>query len=330
MSTTSGAVPTSEYGGGLVAADERLHGHDPDDWSWNESWFFSWIDLDGGPAGVFRVGVLPNQRRAILWCFVHVDGAWLTIEETRLPLDDLDFARDVAYDQFGLRFDWHHEEPFSRARFTAGGMALVRSGANAGARVHLDIDLDCFATAAVVGSGVGDEDKARSEYPTARFEQSFGATGTVTVDGTRHSVRAGGQRDKCWGPRDWRHGFAMGDIQFEDRQVYFVGYSFPGLSTGYLREGSNAVVHLECVDGRIDYDDANRTIRSAYIGFETPAGERLDLDMEPISPGIVFDVAHTLQEPEAWLYWRLLVDARVRGWDSRARGWFEAGRYGVA
>src|SRR5665213_4320326 len=71
-------------------SDERMHPVDPDDWSWSESWFFSWIDLDGGPAGFARIGVLPNQRRAMLWSFVHVDDSWLGIEETRLAFDDLD------------------------------------------------------------------------------------------------------------------------------------------------------------------------------------------------------------------------------------------------
>ena len=97
-------------------ADERIHPVDPDDWSWNESWYFSWIDLDGGPAGFFRVGVLPNQRRAMLWCFVHVDGNWLGIEESRLAFDDLDLTDGVAYDRWALQFAWQPSPPLSGAR----------------------------------------------------------------------------------------------------------------------------------------------------------------------------------------------------------------------
>jgi hypothetical protein len=51
--------------------DETFHQFDPHDWLWNESWFFSWIDLEGGPVGFFRIGVLPNQQRAMLWNFVY-------------------------------------------------------------------------------------------------------------------------------------------------------------------------------------------------------------------------------------------------------------------
>ena len=100
----------------LVAADERVHPVDPAAWSWSESWFFSWIDLDGGPAGFFRVGVLPNQRRAMLWSFVHVDGQWLGVEESRLAFDDLDLTDGVAYDTWGLRFGWRPDPPLEGAQ----------------------------------------------------------------------------------------------------------------------------------------------------------------------------------------------------------------------
>jgi hypothetical protein len=101
------------------SADERMHRFDPSDWSWNESWYFSWIDLAGGPAGFLRVGVLPNQRRAILWCYVHRDGAWLGTEETRLALDDIDLAN-------GLSYDW--TSPSAKATRQLRGQAGQGSG----------------------------------------------------------------------------------------------------------------------------------------------------------------------------------------------------------
>jgi hypothetical protein len=80
----------------VVEADETMHAVDPGDRSWNESWFFSWIDTAGGPSGFFRVGVLPNQDRAMLWMFVFVDGRWLGVEESRLALGDLDLDAGVG------------------------------------------------------------------------------------------------------------------------------------------------------------------------------------------------------------------------------------------
>jgi hypothetical protein len=47
---------------------------------------------DGGPAGFVRLGLVPNQRRAMLWCYVHRDGEWLGIDESRLRYEDFDLA----------------------------------------------------------------------------------------------------------------------------------------------------------------------------------------------------------------------------------------------
>jgi hypothetical protein len=307
--------------------DESLHAFDPDQWSWNESWFFSWIDLDGGPAGFFRVGVLPNQRRAMLWCFAHVDGAWYGIDESRLAFDDLDFTNGISYDKWGLRFAWHPGPPRLGARFTFEGSLLTRSGAAAGAWVPLSIDVTGRATSERDGTGP-DRDKTSVPYPHDRFEQSFEASGTVVVDGERRELRAGAHRDRSWGPREWRLPFIIGDVQGGGRQLYFVGSPTHGIGAGYLRDGSSELCHLTRVDGSITYDDDARTIGPGRLGFETPDGSRVDVELEPIAPSIAFDIRHTCQEPEHWLYWRTLVEARVTGWDAPCRGWFETSRYG--
>ncbi len=52
------------------------------------------------------------------------------------------------------------------------------------------------------------------------------------------------------------------------------------------------------------------------------------MELDPVSPSISFDLAHTCEEPEHWLYWRILVEARVSGWPEPVRGWVEASRYG--
>ncbi|MBL7501077.1 hypothetical protein I6A84_42645 [Frankia sp. CNm7] len=305
------------------AADENLHASDPDEWSWNESWYFSFIDLDGGPAGFFRLGLLPNQRRAMLWCFVHVDGAWLGVEETRLDLDHFDLAAGHSYDRWALRFGWRPEPPLDGARFTFAGTLLARSGPGAGAHVPVSIDLVCAATSACVGAAPG----AGTAYPTDRFEQSLRASGTVVVDGVERQVRAGAHRDRSWGPREWRLPFAIGDLQGGDRQLYFVGSPRYGRGSGYLREGSGEPRRLSWAGGTVGYDDKARTITPGTLRFESADGEPIEVELEPIMPSVCFDMAHTCQEPEQWPYWRTLVAARVPGWDGPCRGWFEASRY---
>ena len=83
-------------------------------------------------------------------------------------------------------------------------------------------------------------------------------------------------------------------------------------------------------DGSIDFDDEGRTIREAWIRAEDPGSEPLEITMRPIAPSVVFDMAHTCEVPERWLYWRTLVEAEVPGWGGPCRGWFETSRYGVA
>ncbi|WP_020105928.1 hypothetical protein [Nocardia sp. 348MFTsu5.1] len=314
---------------GFVAADENVHPADPGEWSWSESWFLSFVDLDDGPAGTFRVGITPNQNRAMLWFFVAIDGAWYTFEESRLNYSDFDLSADVSYDKWGLRFASHSHDPFDTGSFTFSGVALVRSGPKAGARVPMSVELDYVSAAPMHGTGIG-SDEDLTKYGTGRFEQSLTATGTVTVGGEVHQIRAGAHRDKSWGPREWTKNFAMGDLQGEGRQLYFVGDQWPGRAMGYVREGSDNLDFLQVVDAHIEFADETRSIKSADLSFKKPDGTLLSAALIPVTDSINFDIAHAAEPPEHWLYWRTLVQGNVSGWDEPVRGWFEASRFGVA
>jgi hypothetical protein len=316
----------TEPSASISAADEDFHPFDPDDWSWNESWLVSWIDLDGGPAGFFRVGLLPNQGRAMLWSFVYAGGRWLGIEESRLDFDQFDLAHGVAYDQWALRFAARADAPLRAGRFTLGGTHLTRSGPGQGRYVPVEIDLEYAVAGAPVGMGMGTTD---DRYPASRFEQSLRAVGSVAIDGEQTKVRAGAHRDHSWGPREWRLPFTLGDLQGGDRQLYFVGAPTYGIGTAYLREGSADLRHLQWVDPVIDFDDDARTIEPSTLHFESSDGERLGVTIEPAAPSFAFDMAHTCEQPEQWLYWRTLITGTVDGWDAPCRGWFETNRYGL-
>jgi hypothetical protein len=308
--------------------DEQVHPFDPAVWSWNESWYFSWIDLDGGPAGFFRLGLLPNQDRAMVWCYVHHDDAWIGLDESRLRFAHFDLTEGMRYDQWGLRFGWRPSEP--AARFEFDGTVRTITGTDPGAFVPLSLELDATPTTDRFGTGTG-HDVGSEEHPAARFEQSMRVDGTISIDGVTHAIRAAGHRDRSWGPRNWRVAFTLGDLQSEDAQLYFVGgpQLGNGGGGGYLRDASG-VRTLRAVGGTIDYDDTARTIAPTTLRFATDDGEELDVELVPTSPSISFDMAHTCEKPEAWLYWRILADARVPGWGEPARGWVEASRYGIA
>ena len=89
-----------------------------------------------------------------------------------------------------------------------------------------------------------------------------------------------------------------------------------------------SVRHFRWAGADLDYDDQQRTIRSGRLELAGAGDDRLTVELTPVAPSVAFDMAHTCEEPEYWLYWRTLVQARVSGWDAPARGWFEASRYG--
>ena len=180
-------------------SDEQVHPHDPAVWSWNESWYFSWIDLDGGPAGFFRLGLLPNQERALIWSYVFHDGVWYGTEETRMRLDDFDLADGMAYDRFGIRFGWRPGEP--AATFTYHGVVREVTGGGAGGFVPIGLDLTATPTTEPYGTGTGN-DLGSEQFPASRFEQSMAVTGTVRIGDDTRTVRAAGHRDRSWGPPD--------------------------------------------------------------------------------------------------------------------------------
>ena len=262
----------------------------------------------------------------MLWSYAFHDGVWVGVDQSRLRFGHFDVTDGMAYDRWGLRFGWRPGEP---AQFGFDGIVRTITGPDAGAFVPLSIALDATPTADRFGTGTG-HDVGTEAYPANRFEQSLRVDGTVTIDGVDHRVRAAGHRDRSWGPREWRVAFTIGDLQAEDAQLYFVGSPQLGeRGGGYLRDASG-MERVTCVGGDIAYDDAARTMAPARLQFARADGVPFDVELTPVSPSISFDMAHTCEEPEHWLYWRLLVEARVSGWSAPARGWFEASRYGIA
>ena len=313
--------------GAFTAADEMLHASDPAVWSWNESWFLSWLSPTGGPAAVFRLGILPNQGRGWLWFFVHHDGEWLALEETRLTLDHFDLSAGAAYDAWGLRFGWTPTEPLSSGTFHLEGVARIRSGPRAGLLVPLAVDLAATATTPCFATGTGREPLERPEFPASRFEQSLALEGTLVIAGTETTIQSPGHRDRSWGPRRWQQPFTLGDLQGDGFQLWFAGMPQPALGAGgYIRD-ADGMRTIASIDGTIGYDDDHTTIAPSRLGFTDDTGQRLEIELSPLTESIQFDMAHSCDPPEHWMYWRTLVGGRIEPSGVEVRGWFEANRY---
>jgi len=316
--------------GGFCPDDERVHAHDPAVWSWNESFLLSWLDRASGSAALFRLGLLPNQGRGWLWFFLLHEGDWLALEETRLDLRHFDLAEGVVHDAWGLRFGWTPTRPLEQGRFALEGVARIRNGDRAGALVPVAVDLTATATAPCFGTGTGGESEERPEYPASRFEQSVALEGELRIAGESRPLRCSGHRDRSWGPRTWQLAFTLGDLQGDGLQLWFAGT--PQLAErggGYLKD-ARGVHRLARIEGRIDYDDARRTIAPAALAFVTEDGERLEVELVPETRSFAFDMAHACDPPEHWTYWRTLVRARITGSGDELWGWLEANRYGHA
>ena len=202
-----------------------------------------------------------------------------------------------------------------RAAFGYDGIVRVVTGAGAGGFVPLALDLTATPTTEVFGTGTGN-DVGSEQYPASRFEQSM----------VRHRHRAHRRRDAIGARRratvTVRGARATGASP--SRSATCSRRTRSSTSSAHRSSASAAAdtcaTRRACVNcaapaGTIEYDDAARTIAPARLKFETADGDELDVELVPASPSISFDMAHTCEVPEHWLYWRILVDARGLGLD---------------
>ena len=307
--------------------DEQFHPHDPDVESWNESWLVSWLPADGIGATLFRLGTLPNQGRAWLWLFTWTGTEWVTIEETRLDDDHLDRGDGVGYDRWGLRFAYRPTVPLETGRFTLSGIGRIRSGPSNGGLVPISIDVELSSSTLAFATGAGRDD-GTSAYPTSRFEQSMSARGSVTVGETLITVAGPAHRDRSWGPRTWGYPFMLGDLQAADRQIYFAAApnAEGGRGGGYVRLGETTQP-IAGIEASVDYRDDEATIGPSTLTFIDVDRIRHAYDLEVLAPSVQFDMAHTGQPAQHWLYWRTLVRATPHDGGPALLGWFEANRF---
>ena len=185
-------------------ADEQVHRFDPDVWSWNESWYFSWIDLDGGPVGFFRLGLLPNQGRAMVWCYVHgtASGSASTRPGCATRTSTSPTASPTTSSACGS-----HGAPVHRRRPSPSTVWCARS----------PVPTRGVRPAVGVPRSDPDHRPVRHRYrhrpsgarlpgqPLRAVAPVAGtvASGTITPRGSL-PVRANGHRDRSWGPRNWR------------------------------------------------------------------------------------------------------------------------------
>lgn len=175
--------------------DEAAHppGDEP---LWNESWYWDFADNEQGIGGWIRLGLIPNQNLAwinALVCGPGMPTVALLDFEAPLPHDPAVVAGHGVELRHGatVPLQTYRVEVAGDAQAYDDPSALLRG--ESGRPVRLSMDLTWATTGVPYAYRI-----------TTRYEIPCAVTGTITIDGRSHEIRAvPGQRDHSHGVRDW-------------------------------------------------------------------------------------------------------------------------------
>lgn len=282
---------------------------------WSESWYADFADAAQGLGGWFRIGVIANQRTALVHALLCGPDLPTVAVDAEVPLpedpwllraDGFEVGHSATAPLLAYRVDVR-----ARAQAYPDPSALLRG--DPGTPVEMAMNL--------VWATDGTPYKYRV---TTRYEIPCTVTGTVTIDDKSYRVESvPGQRDHSWGVRDWwSMDWIWSALHLDDgTHLHGVNIRIPGapaFSIGYAQDGGGNVVDLDTVASRESFGDNGLPINAT-------------LDLKPV--GITADIAVRGQAPV-----RLVAaDGRVsqfpRAWvsvataDGRAGvGWVEWNR----
>ena len=180
----------------VEAADEGRHEPGPEQ-LWSESWYFDFVDGDGGIAGWFRLGLYPNL--GVAWYHAFLCGpdrptvAVIDVE-AQIPASTLELR------SHGLWADHVCETPLDHWSLAneafgvsvASPADLYAPGDVRGDLVPFGIDLEWETDGEPYHYGF-----------TTRYEIPCRVHGEVALGDERIQVDGHGQRDHSWAERDW-------------------------------------------------------------------------------------------------------------------------------
>lgn len=309
---------------GIGFDDEGFHPWDPTERTWNESWFWDWFDDDGSLAGHCRLGTMPAEGRAWVWCYQRWGDAWLVIDQPWL-----DGARvqrpQVAIDAAGLTCSYRIDQPLRGGRLHVAGPARTIGGPDDGRVVPLSVALSVRALGAAHSTGAGAAPGHQSEgYDARRYEQPIAVEGTITVAGVDASIEGRGERDHSWGPRSWQIEWSFLVLNGAERRLMCVEVRFEGgetIEVGYLQDaaGTHDLAHVELEVKRSAplADAVEATLRTSAAG-----GRSFAASIEAIATHEM-DLSHVLVPGSPSTYRRSLVRATPADGGPPMLGWLE-------
>jgi hypothetical protein len=260
-----------------------------------------------------------------MWLYLFRDDEWLAVEH---PF--LDFARlrrpRIAFDQFGLSFEYRIGAPLRSGRLRVAATARVVSGGRAGRTVPVAVDLAVEAAGVPHTTGPSDRPGHMSEaYDASRFEQPITLDGTITVGDDTRAFVGRGERDHSWGPRYWQMEWSFLVLNGAERRLQCVEVRFPGdgtIETGALQDATGAH-ELTSVKLVVERDlDLARAARGT-CDVTAADGTTLSFAYEAITSHEM-DLSHVIEPvPPVSIYRRSLIRATPTDGGEPLLGWLE-------
>jgi hypothetical protein len=256
---------------------ERRHEPGPEQ-LWNESWYFDAVSEDERTGVYTRLGLYPNLGVAWVTAFVCGPGRRsVAIVDFAAPLPA---GQELTVETQKLRIEHICEAPLERfrVRLQASGESYADAAralrGEAGEPLEVAFDLEWET--------LGEPYAYRM---ATRYEIPCRVRGSVRVGEEELDLRALGQRDHSWGPRDWWSADWMWSAGHLADGTRFHGVEFripgaPPVGVGYVQRRDGGVLELDSVSAEEEVA-TDGLITSARVSY----GEELALTIEPLAFG---------------------------------------------
>ena len=283
---------------------ESLHPFSQD-YNWNESFYFNFMDPRNRIGGWTRIGILPNQETDIGAMMLYAGGSRIlatfqggrtAAEGKKFSLGDLDYLRLEPLKKWQLvysgdMFDIDDSRKLPELNLETlklqnvevdlvfEGVAPCFNFMNANSRALAEM---------IVGAGTRLKDlRDVSKISSHHYEQAGRINGTIKIGNREISFSGGGIRDHSWGPRDWAAPRLWRWLSCHfDEELSFnltrIAITSVDVFNGFLtRDGVNYPLRRAALESELEEDGV--TQKSLRFWFEDVGGEIIEVNGEVLT-----------------------------------------------